>query len=61
MPPVIQYGNESRVSWFPELTQLPGDRPTYADNPGMRHRISATNHQHPDHDTAVWPAEQRHG
>jgi hypothetical protein len=54
-PPENQYGNESRVSWYSTLTQVPGDRPTYADNPEMRHRISSTNHQHPDHDTDVWP------
>jgi len=55
-PPVIQYGNESRVSWYSGLTALPGDRPTYADNPQMLHRISRTNRQHPNHDTIVWPA-----
>jgi hypothetical protein len=54
VPPVIQYGNESRVSWFEHLTQLPGDRPTYADDPMMLHRISDSNHQHPDHDTLDW-------
>jgi hypothetical protein len=59
VPPVIQYGNESRVAWFLGITQLPGDRPTYADNPTMRHRIGSTNHQHPDHDTDVWPPEGR--
>jgi hypothetical protein len=55
VPPVIQYGNESRVTWFSGLTQLPGDRATYADDATMRHRISSTNHQHPDHDTDEWP------
>ena len=54
-PPVIQCGNESRVSWYSGLTELPGDRPTYRDNPEMLRRIRSTNHQHPDHDTAVWP------
>ena len=54
-PPENQYGNESRVSWFATLTQVPGDSPTYAGNPGMLHRISSSNHQHPDHDTEVWP------
>jgi hypothetical protein len=54
-PPVIQYGNESRVAWYSRLTALPGDRPTYADNPQMLQRISGTNRQHPDHDTIVWP------
>ncbi len=54
VPPVIQYGNESRVGWYHTLTELPGDRPTYADNPTMLQRISGSNHQHPDHDTDHW-------
>jgi hypothetical protein len=56
-PPENQYGNESRVSWYAGLTAVPGDRPTYADNPAMLRRISSSNHQHPDYDTAVWPPE----
>jgi len=55
VPPVVQYGVESRVDWYGGLGQLPGDRPTYADNPEMLTRISGSNHQHPDHDTAEWP------
>ncbi|MBO9588340.1 GFA family protein [Devosia sp.] len=54
-PPENQYGNESRVAWYGNLLSVPGDRPTYADNPEMLHRISSTSHQHPDHDTATWP------
>ncbi len=54
-PPVVQYGNESRVLWYGTIGQLPGDRVTYADNPQMLERISGSNHQHPDHDTAAWP------
>ena len=53
---MIQNGNESRVTWFAGLTALPGDRPTYADNPEMLHRIASTNHQHPDHDTEALAA-----
>jgi hypothetical protein len=58
-PPVIQYGNESRVSWYGGLIALPGDHPTYADNPEMRQRIGSTNRQHPDHDTEHWPPSAR--
>jgi hypothetical protein len=58
-PPVIQYGNESRVSWYGGLTTLPGDHPTYADNPQMLQRISSTNRQHPDHDTGHWTPSGR--
>ncbi len=54
-PPIVQYGNESRVSWFYRLTELPGTHPTYEGNPEMRERITSTNHQHPDHDTLTWP------
>ncbi|KRB55017.1 aldehyde-activating protein [Rhizobium sp. Root708] len=54
-PPENQYGNESRVAWYAGLIQVPGDRPTYADNAAMLHRISSTNRQHPDHETINWP------
>jgi hypothetical protein len=55
VPPVIQYGNESRVRWFAHLTELPGDAPTYAVDPmGYLPRIRASNRQHPDHDTDEW-------
>ena len=54
-PPENQYGNESRVSWYAGLKDVPGDHPTYAGNPEMRLRISSTNHQHPDHHTESWP------
>lgn len=54
-PPVVQNGNESRISWFPHLTGLPGDRSTYQGSPEMLHRIGSSNHQHPDHDTETWP------
>lgn len=53
-PPENQYGNESRVAWYATLLQVPGDRPTYASNPEMLHRISSSNHQHPDHETTDW-------
>lgn len=55
VPPTVQYGNESRVAWFFELTRLAGDSTTYSDDAAMAGRIGASNHQHPDHDTDVWP------
>ncbi len=56
VPPVIQYGNESRVSWFQQLTALPGETPTYSVDPnGYLPRIAASNRQHPDHNTENWP------
>lgn len=54
-PPENQYGNESRVAWYARLLDVPGDTATYTSNPDMLHRISSSNHQHPDHDTLVWP------
>ena len=56
VPPVVQYGNESRVAWYGHLNELPGDRPTYSVDPkGYLPRIKASNRQHPDHDTTDWP------
>ena len=55
VPPMVQYGNESRVAWFGDLTDLPGTAPTYAVDPmGYLPRIAASNRQHPDHDTPHW-------
>jgi hypothetical protein len=55
-PPVVQYGNESRVAWYAGLPALPGTHPTYSVDPkGYLPRIKASNRQHPDHDTTVWP------
>lgn len=53
-PPVVQYGNESRVGWYGGVVSLPGNASTYSEEPAMLHRISSSNHQHPDHDTAEW-------
>ena len=56
VPPVVQYGVESRVVWFHGLPELPGDEPTFAKDPqGLEPRILASNRQHPDHDTEAWP------
>lgn len=57
VPPVVQYGIESRVPWYQHLPDLPGDKPTYSVDPmGYLPRIKASNRQHPDHDTENWPA-----
>jgi len=53
--PKTQYGIEARLSWFGKLASLPGDKTTEADNPELAVKIAASNHQHPDHDTEVWP------
>jgi len=57
-PPQSQYGVESRLSWFASLPTLPGDRSTEQRIPKLAGRIAASNHQHPDHHTQVWPLEE---
>ena len=57
--PKKQYGIEGRLSWFAKLAGLPGDKTTEADNPEFAQKIAASNHQHPDHDTASWPQHGR--
>ena len=56
--PVSQSGIESRLSYFSKLATLPGDRTTEQDEPEKAAAIHRTNHQHPDHDTAVWPPRE---
>ena len=56
--PEGQDGVEGRVPWFGELAVLEeqnNDEETGEVAERLR-AIAATNHQHPDHDTAVWPA-----
>ena len=55
VPPKNQYGNESRRVWFETLHALPGDTTTEQDVPEGAAQIQRTNHQHPDHDTQIWP------
>ncbi len=53
--PVVQYGVETQVPWAARLPGLPGKATDTDDPEGLIPRIHATNHQHPDHDTAEWP------
>jgi len=53
--PRAQVGIESRMPWFAALATLPGDQTTEEEEPPLAKAIAASNHQHPDHDTAVWP------
>lgn len=32
IPPVVQYGVESRLPWYAHLPQLPGDQAAYAED-----------------------------
>ena len=58
--PVNQYGTEARMPWLHRVHDLPGR--TTEEDPEQDaiplEFIAATNHQHPDHDTHVWPAPQ---
>jgi hypothetical protein len=56
--PARQYGIEARLSWFGKLPNLPGDKTTEEDSPDLAAKIAASNHQHPDHDTAAWPPRE---
>ncbi|WP_334176719.1 GFA family protein [Pseudoxanthobacter sp.] len=54
VPPVIEYGLEGRMPWFSRLGHLPACV-TEDDMPeGAMERL--VSFQHPDHDTARWPA-----
>ncbi len=53
--PEHQYGVEGRVSWIAEILTLPETMTGTGDVPERYEHIRQTNHQHPDHDTAVWP------
>lgn len=54
--PKHESGIEAKLRWFGKLGSLPGDKTTEEDNPDLAAKIAASNHQHPDHDTDVWPA-----
>ena len=43
------------MPWFASLATLPGEATTEEEKPALTTWIAATSHQHPDHDTAVWP------
>ena len=53
--PAHQYGVEARLPYFAALVTLPGEQSTEEDMPAKAAAIARSNHQHPDHDTSVWP------
>jgi hypothetical protein len=59
--PAAQYGVESRLSWTDDIAALPAytTDESFADYLAVYDEIKATNHQHPDHDTAEWPPGER--
>jgi hypothetical protein len=53
----MQYGTEARMPWFPAI-ELP-EATTQEDMAADRYAaIRNTSHQHPDHDTTVWPIKE---
>jgi hypothetical protein len=59
--PRRQYGVEGRLPWFAKLADLQGTKSTEEESPDLAVKIAASNHQHPDHDTAEWPPQARRG
>lgn len=57
-PPGANTGTEGMVSWFETLVTIENGGVTeQPDQEGWWKAIRASNHQHPDHDTAVWPPQ----
>lgn len=52
--PVAQSNTGRKMAWFHELDGLPVEAD--AETPDRENAIAASNHQHPDHDTAEWPS-----
>ena len=58
LKPKSQDGIEGRMPWFSELPAVPDQGETEAgDSAAWAAAIRASNRQHPDHDTAVWPLD----
>lgn len=55
--PEAQMGVESRVAWFADIVALPelSTEDAFKGYENLAKEIQATNRQHPDHDTAIWP------
>lgn len=61
VPPLRQYGNEARLPFFDDLPHLDGRSSRTEDDMGdLGVLIRRTTHQHPDHDTSIWPTKESH-
>ena len=58
LPPTIQYGIEAKLPFTDQLHELPGIR-TEDDAEAAEFINDIVSYQHPDHDTAVWPPEDK--
>jgi hypothetical protein len=54
--PQIQYSPEAALPWTAAVTSLPGYPPEEHER-RQQWFASIVSHQHPDHDTDVWPAK----
>ncbi len=58
--PISHDSIESRMPWFSEITQIKdAGTSVEIDGPQRVEAVRASNRQHPDHDTAVWPEGER--
>ncbi len=55
--PVAQSNTGRKMSWFHQIDGLPIEADD--ETPDRENAIAASNHQHPDHDTATWPSGAR--
>ncbi|KQV11219.1 aldehyde-activating protein [Rhizobium sp. Root1203] len=58
LPPVIQFGTEGKIGFVDHLHELPA-RLTEEDAEAAPFVLEIVSYQHPDHDTSVWPEEER--
>ncbi|QRM42470.1 GFA family protein [Rhizobium sp. BG4] len=58
LPPTIQYGIEAKLPFTDRLHTLPGIR-TEDDVEAAEFINDIVSYQHPDHDTAAWPPEEK--
>ena len=57
--PTIQVNPANKLSFVDGLSTLPFRDPVVEPGPEA-FKATVVSHQHPDHDTAVWPLEERH-
>lgn len=61
VPPEAQYGIEARLPWVDHLPEIPafisGENALGNAFSKLLPGIAASNRQHPDHDTEIWPPQ----
>jgi len=56
--PTIQWGVEAKLPYVDNVAELPGEE-TMADTDATSFLADLVSYQHPDHDTDIWPPEER--